>query len=1234
MYKTKDGKCSSISRPGSINEHVVIPVTRVLLITIKYDKSMKNYWILFHRHVLPWRKILLTMKLCVLFLLFFNFTLSAVTFSQQRKVNLHLTSVKLKTVFDEIQRQTGYLFVFNSQQARQIGEVSINANDRTVEDVLKELLSGKGYTYTFENEIIVVAPDEKKKELPVLKGSIADEKNLPLPGVTILVKGTQNGVTSDVNGNFTIKLQMNDTLIISFIGMKTQYIRYTGQKEIKIVLREDKQELEEVVITGYQVIEKRNLTSSIFSVKGEDVIEPVNNTLDKMLQGKIPGMSVMQMSSTIGAAPKIRIRGSSSILGNREPVWVLDGVILDDPVPLDVTELNSMDKINLIGNAISGLNPEDIDRIDILKDASATAIYGVKAANGVIVITTKRGKVGTPSIRYSTSLNMIQRPRVQDMHLMNSKERIELSEEIHERGLEFINTDIVGQVGYEGELKKLYGNQITLTQFNQNVKKLKDQNTDWYDLLFRNSFSHSHTLSISGGSEKLTYYFSTGYSNQKGTSLKENGERFNFLANFDARLTEKLKVQFNLGSSFSTTKRPHSSIDLYKFAYTTSRAIPVYNEDGTYAYFDKKTAFKDTPPLNYNILNELATTGNKEQNRSINAQLNLTYQFFPHLSLNTILACNTSSTKHEEYAAEDSYYVSVLRGTVYGYTLPKDDKEFLEQCQLPYGGVLSSDNMDNTNYMARASVNFNKSLGIHSLSATAGFEARTTRYSGITTQALGYLPDRGKKVTTIEDMKWVGYHKELQQRHPVVTDKKDNYLSYYGVVSYGYNNLYILNFNIRGDGSNKFGQDKSARFLPIWSISGRWNLANESFLSSSKWLDDLNLRASWGLQGNVTDAHNPNMVVSLGSIDTKSEFYESTLVSLPNPRLVWEKTRSFNIGLDFAICKQILSGTIEYYSKKGKDQLVSTEITSTNGASSVVINNGDMENKGWELSLTSTPIHTRLVTWGLSFNTSKNYNKISNAQELSTTYENYLDGTIIRNGRAVNSFYSYRFDGLDKNGLPQYLGINTQDENGETVISSLEETFASGLAYSGKREADFTGGLSTYLKVKDFRLNVLFAFSLGAKVRLNDLYDNDNAYLPTPGQNMSDEFVDRWRKPGDEAYTNIPKIMDQIVTFPGLRNEEGEAYIAKNVWQMYNNSDLRVVSGDFLRCRSIELSYYVPEKILKTCHLKYATLSLGVSNPFVIKDKKLKGRDPEQVTLGAGTVPPRPTYSFSLSVTL
>ena len=233
------------------------------------------------------------------------------------------------------------------------------------------------------------------------------------------------------------------------------------------------------------------------SLGAEVIIEAVGSSLDQMLQGKVPGMSVMQMTSTVGAAPKIRIRGSSTIIGNREPLWVLDGIVLSDPVKLDPTELNSMDRVNLIGNAISGLNPEDIERIDVLKDASATALYGSKAANGVIVITTKRGKVGAPSIRFSTSMSFMERPSYNKQFRMNSKERIEVSEEIQNRGLQFDGFS-PSDVGYEGALYRLWDGQITMNEFYREVKKMKEENTDWYDLLFRNYFSQSYTLSASG----------------------------------------------------------------------------------------------------------------------------------------------------------------------------------------------------------------------------------------------------------------------------------------------------------------------------------------------------------------------------------------------------------------------------------------------------------------------------------------------------------------------------------------------------------------------------------------------------------------------------------------------------------------------------------------------------------------------------------------------------------------
>lgn len=296
-----------------------------------------------------------------------------------------------------------------------------------------------------------------------------------------------------------------------------------------------------MVVTGYQVIEKRKLTSAVVSVKGSDVLDPINTSIDQMLQGKIPGLQAINQSGTPGVAPKIRIRGSSSISGSREPVWVVDGVILSDPIPLTPEEINSMDNVNLIGNAISFLNPEDIDRIDILKDASATALYGVRAANGVIVITTKRGQSGPPRVNFSTNLSVVARPNYSIMKQMNSKDRIEVSEEMQEKALHFNKYD-PSEIGYEGALRDLWERRITYQEFNQQVKKLKEMNTDWYDLLFHTSFTQSYNLSVSGGSDRVNYYISAGYNDQKGVAKPEKYTRYNALAKVDVNLYPNLKI--------------------------------------------------------------------------------------------------------------------------------------------------------------------------------------------------------------------------------------------------------------------------------------------------------------------------------------------------------------------------------------------------------------------------------------------------------------------------------------------------------------------------------------------------------------------------------------------------------------------------------------------------------------------------------------------------------------------
>lgn len=1152
-----------------------------------------------------------------------------------------LVSIKVKDASVrevlELLRKQDYRLVYTSSDVNACDKkVTLDLINVPVNEVLRETFQNTSFSFHVEKNVITIQ-FVKREDYIDARGMVKDEKGAPLPGVTVIVKGTQSGTSTNVNGEFFLRIKKNTTLIFSFIGMENREVTIRSEEPVSVTLKMNTTQMEEAVIIGYgPPIDRNKLTSSVVSVKAKDIIEPVGNSLDQMLQGKIPGMAVLQQTSTVGAAPKIRIRGSSSIAGNREPVWVLDGVIMENPVKLDAAELNSMDKVNLIGNAISGLNPEDIERIDILKDASATAIYGVKAANGVIVITTKRGKPGPPAVNYSTSMSIVGSPNIKKMHLMNSAERIEVSEEMHRRGLEYMGYTPTG-VGYEGALQNLWDNKIGIDEFNSQVKQLKEKNINWFDLLYRNSFSQSHTLSVSGASEKVSYYFSAGYSNQKGAVLHEGGERYSFMSNLDIHVSEKLHAMVSMSSSISTSERPHSSIDILSTAYNTSRAVPAYHEDGSLAFFDKSAGYTGTPNLYYNIFHELNTTGKSDETRSINTNVTLDYKLFDWFSLNGTFSYNTGVNTQEEYADEDSYYVSTKRKTVYGYRFNtakyaqayNDWKK--HQCEIPFGGILGQDYTRNNAFTARVSASFDKKFGNHNVAAYSGIDIHSSAYTGKKETIYGYMRDRGKTVTWINPAEYDNYRQITSNLTPIFTDSKDNTFSYYASANYIYKGKYIFNANVRGDGSNKLGQDKDARFLPIWSVSGRWNVTDEIFMQPlQKVLSSLSLRASFGLQGNVTDAHNPSMIIGLGSFESKSEEYKATLSSLPNPGLKWEKTSSYNVGIDFTLFRGILSGSFEYYTKKGKDQLVSISLSTTNGATSATINGGDVHNKGWELSLSAVPIQTKHVMWSLNFNTSKNKNEVTNAGNREFTYTSYLSGSIIQNGYSLNSFYSYRFGGLDQNGLPIFLGTQYKDEDGNVLINNKDEAIASALIYSGRREPIISGGLSSNLRLYNFSFNFLFSIQLGNKIRLNDLY-GDNFRLPYPQQNMQDEFVNRWRNPGDEKYTNIPVLTDQLpsVYYGGPLDE-----VCKNRWEMYDNSDLRVVSGNFMRCRSISLSYSMPSKILARTFLKSASLGLGVSNPFVIKSKDLKGRDPEQVTMGSQTIPPQKTWSFTLSVTL
>ena len=436
------------------------------------------------------------MKLCTCLLLCTVMSISANVRAQHARMSLDLKGVTLEEVIWALEKKSDITFFYNVTDVTGIHKMDAVFKDAPLENILNEVLKGTGLYYEIQGKVVVIKRNlssfvSDSSKIVTVKGVVKDTRGSGLPGVTVVLKGTTTGVATANNGDFTMTLPRRDSMVLvfSFVGMKTKEVMWKGEKALSVVMEEEVNEMDEVVITGYQVIDRRKSTSAVTSVKMDDIMIPGVTTIDKMLEGQIPDLMVMTNSGESGVAPRIRIRGTSTLIGNREPLWVVDGVIVQDPVQISPDELNDPDYINRIGNAISGLNPQDIERIDVLKDASATALYGTKAANGVIVITTKRGHIGEPQISYRGTATLKLRPRYSDRNidLMSAKERLGVSRELAETGYQY-SSDVTW-VGYEKLLRDLYNRTITYKEFENQVAYLGKTNTDWFKLLTRDALS-------------------------------------------------------------------------------------------------------------------------------------------------------------------------------------------------------------------------------------------------------------------------------------------------------------------------------------------------------------------------------------------------------------------------------------------------------------------------------------------------------------------------------------------------------------------------------------------------------------------------------------------------------------------------------------------------------------------------------------------------------------------------
>ena len=1200
-------------------------------------------------------KTLKIMRLLMIFCFFFISGAMANSYSQEQVVSLDLHKCDVNTLCQEIWKQTGLRFIYNEEHVKDLKAFNVKASGKTVREVLDEVFRNTSLRYFFEQDIIYITnkdDDNKKKESKTVTGTVKDRRGEPLPGVTVLVKGTSVGVVSDIEGKFKIAIPRDTvTFIFSFVGMKRQEVKYIPGKKLDIVMDEDVEEMEEVVITGYQKIDKRHLTSAVTTLKADDINVAGISTIDKMLEGHVPGMIFMQNSGQVGAAPKLRIRGSSTVLGSREPLWVLDGIILHDPVNVDPSQINDLDFVNLLGNAISGLNPDDIEQIDVLKDASATALYGTRAANGVIVITTKKGKIGPPTVSYSMTGSLSLRPRYGDreVNMMNSEERMAFSRELIEKGVMF--TRLNAWVGYEAAISDYWNGKMDFDEFQSLVSRYETTNTDWFKLLCRDAFSHNHTLSLSGGTDNIRYYASLGYNDEKGVLKGEQNKRYSTNLNVTANYN-KFSARFALQANVNEKSYTPEEIDVLNYAFNTARTIPAYNEDGSLYYYDRIGEEDGSFRYPFNILNEVRNSSRDIETSGFTFNTSINYKFTSYLNAGLTISYSNSNTNEETYRGEETFYANELRDRV---------EESGKSNYMPFGGELNQLTSRNKSYTVRLQTDFNKFLdaeNIHLITASIGGELSSTRYRGLRQTRRCYIPGRGEIFAPVDINEYPLYGTWLatdELARGKRTNSLTNMMSGYFTLSYSYRDRYVLTFNTRSDASNKFGSKSNSKFLPIWAIAGRWN-TKEDVLKTVNWVDLLSLRVSFGYQGNMLDSQTPELIIKKG--DPNNQFgnkYESTVNSFPNPNLKWEKTSSLNVGLDFSFLNTAIKGTVSYYYKKTTDAFLSKTISEINGITNYTVNSGTIENQGWEMSLNFIPFNPQGGTdgfrWSIDPQIGQVLNKllnraINNKDKVTRdeiTYADYLSGNVEIPGRSLNSFYSYKFKGLDPNdGRPMFYDIEL-DEVKEKYLAmdEKEEVYKTVMKYSGCRVPVLQGSINNKLSYKRLVLGFNFTYSLGSKIRLMKLYPNlSGSYgtlAPQPHQNVRREYLKRWQKAGDEMYTDIPGIVGGTEFTNSLSPwwRDYSFAFGSNIWEMYDNSNIRVVSGNYLRLSSMTLRYLFTENLCKKMHLRSASIEFTGTNLFTLCNKKLKGQDPATQSGSSPTINMsiRPTYSCRLNIT-
>ena len=1070
---------------------------------------------------------------------------------------------------------------------------------------------------------------------------ISSEDNMPLICASVYIKAedlskdgnspTITGVITDIDGKFNISVPEGVTrLFCSYVGHEVQELKLVpGKNQYEITLFPSAQVLDAVVVTGYQTVERRKLTAAVGKLNISDETIGAVKSIDQALAGQIAGLSVTSTSGAPGAPAKIRIRGTSSLNGTQDPLWVLDGIPLEGT---DVPQSNVLNDVsNIQQSSIAGLNPADIENITVLKDAAATAIYGARAANGVIVITTKKGKVGKPVINFSSKFTYMPTLSTNRLNMLNSQEKVDLELELLRSNFAYGDnkggvSKIISGYGLTDAYKK--GGWSALTPEAQtDISRLRNTETDWGDIPFRDAFNQEYSLSLSGGNERVTYYTSIGYYQENGNVKGVGLDRLNIVAKTSYKVNRMLKF----GVSLFVNRRNNKTYltDTYGLVnpvYYSRKANPYYqpfDANGNYVYdFDVQNN-SDTD-LGFNIFEERKNTSNEETINALSSIFDAELRFNDKLKFTTQLGLQLDKASKEQIADKESFSMRIIRkNSKYWDSASQSNKYF-----IPDGGVHKAYENTNSQITWKAMGEYRDSFNdIHELEVMVGTELRKTWYE--TLFSAGYGFDR----QTLTTKPVVFPDEDRARQFPLhqKTYKENAYVSFFSTASYSLMNRYTFGGSIRFDGSDLFGVDKKYRYLPLYSVSGLWRLSNEPFMQGTrKWMDNLAFRVSYGIQGNIDKNTSPFLLGKyiVDNILPGGSEHMIDINSAPNKKLRWEKTQSVNVGLDFSVLNQALNLSVDYYYRKGTDLIGKQMLPLETGFVSTNINWASMVNKGVEVSLSTRNVATKNFSWYTNLNFAYNNNKVLREAipEAQT-----IPG---REGYPVDAIFAIKTAGLDEEGYPLFY-----DKEGEKVtlkeLYRLQDPFGLGFtvnsdvtpaeersfySYIGSQDTPYTGGLINTFSYKNWELTANLSFNLGGYVRTTPSYNFINF---DRGQNVNSDILDRWTP--ENTNGRLPALITSE-----KRADEYYWYDQKS--EIYKNLDIWVKKLNYFRLQNLRLGYRLPEKMTKSLGMGSASVAIEGRNLLVFGSSYKNFLDPESMyNPYAPPIPKSITFSLNLN---